>query len=66
MKKGQSSKKKATKAMYKTINGMQIEPCVYKGSAVGHGTYVAAKFEDGKLVIDKRGRPVPYRMLVKS
>lgn len=66
MKKSAKKGTDAVKPSYKTVNGMAIEPCVYKGKWAGCGTFVAAKFENGDLVLDKSGKPVPYKMLVSS
>lgn len=45
----------------KTIDGKKIKPTLYVGTAVGHGRYIAAQDETGKLVVDREGRPLPYR-----
>lgn len=63
------SAKKGAGAMavsQKTVGGVAVEPCLYKGNGVGHGTFMAAKFENGALVMDKDGKPVPYKKLVNS
>ncbi len=44
----------------KQYQGKTVKPVLYVGSHVGHGRYVAAQSEDGKLVTDRAGRPIPY------
>ncbi len=45
----------------KTFEGKKVKPALYVGSAVGHGRYIAAQDESGKLIVDRDGRPIPYR-----
>ncbi len=45
----------------KTIEGKKIKPALYVGTAVGHGRYIAAQDEGGKLVLDREGKPIAYR-----
>ena len=47
----------------KKIDGKSVRPILYKGERVGHGNYMAAKFEGGVLVRDSEGKPIPYRAL---
>lgn len=47
----------------KTFNGNKVKPCLYVGTAVGHGRYMAAADEGGKLVLGDDGRPTPYKDL---
>jgi hypothetical protein len=47
----------------KLLDGKAVKPIMYKGERLGHGNYMAAKFEDGKLAKDDAGRPVPYKMI---
>lgn len=47
----------------KTFEGKKVKPALYVGSAVGHGRYIAAQDEGGKLIVDREGRPIPYREL---
>lgn len=47
----------------KTFEGKKVKPALYVGSAVGHGRYIAAQDEGGKLIVDREGRPIPYRDL---
>ena len=54
------AKKEVKKKNGKMVNGKLIVPCKYKGNRVGHGTYMAAKFESGGLVLDENGKPVAY------
>ena len=44
----------------KTYDGRKIKPILYVGSHVGHGRYMAAADEDGKLITDGDGKPIPY------
>lgn len=44
----------------KMFDGKKVKPVLYVGSHVGHGRYMATQEENGKLVTDKDGRPVPY------
>jgi len=50
-------------AELKQLDGKVVRPILYKGERLGHGNYMAAKFEDGKLVKDDAGGPVPYKMI---
>jgi hypothetical protein len=45
----------------KTADGKKVKPVLYVGTAIGHGRYIAAQDESGKLLLDREGRPVPYR-----
>lgn len=47
----------------KMIDGKKIKPALYVGTAIGHGRYIAAQDEGGKLVVDREGRPMAYRDL---
>ncbi len=41
-----------------------VEPVKYVGSIVGHGNYIAARFQDdGTLVCDTSGKPLPYETM---
>ena len=51
---------RGAKAALRTFNGKTVMPIKYQGSMVGHGNYIAAKYEDGTLVINSLGIPVPY------
>lgn len=44
----------------KTYEGKAVKPVLYIGSHVGHGKYISAQFEDGKMVTDKDGKPVMW------
>ncbi|MEO1092023.1 MAG: hypothetical protein AAFX81_15445 [Pseudomonadota bacterium] len=44
----------------KTFNGKKVKPVLYVGSAVGHGRYMAAQDEGGKLIMGDAGKPVAY------
>lgn len=45
----------------KLYEGKKVKPVLYVGTAVGHGRFIAAQDEGGKLVLDRENRPVPYR-----
>jgi hypothetical protein len=47
----------------KTYEGRKIKPVLYVGTAVGHGRFIAAQDESGKLILDRGGKPMPYRVL---
>ena len=47
----------------KTFDGKKVKPVLYVGSHVGHGRYIATQEEDGKLVFDKEGKPIPYSQI---
>lgn len=47
----------------KQVDGSSITPIMYKGERLGHGKYMAARLENGTLVKDNTGRPIPYKML---
>ena len=47
----------------KTVDGKKIKPVLYVGTAVGHGRYIAAQDESGKLILDRGGKPLPYRAI---
>jgi hypothetical protein len=51
------------KADGKTLEGKKVKPVLYVGTAVGHGRYIAAQDEAGKLVMAQDGRPVAFRDL---
>ena len=44
----------------KTYNGKPIKPVLYIGTWVGEGRYMAAQTEDGKIIKDPKGKPIPY------
>ena len=46
---------------FKTIDGKKVKPTLYVGTAVGHGRYIAAQDESGKLVVGREGKPLAYR-----
>ena len=49
-------------AELKKLDGKIVKPVLYKGERLGHGNYMASKLEDGKLVRDEYGKPVPYHI----
>lgn len=42
------------------LNGKTVQTCLYNGSAIGHGKFFAAMV-DGQIILDNKGRPVPFR-----
>jgi hypothetical protein len=44
-------------AKQKTFEGKPVKPVKYIGA---RSTYIAAQFEDGKLVVDSTDRPLPF------
>lgn len=47
----------------KTYEGKKVKPVMYVGTHVGHGKYMAAQEEGGKMVADQDGRPIPYSQI---
>ena len=47
----------------KVFDGKKVKPVLYVGSHVGHGRYIATQEENGKLVLDKEGKPIPYSQI---
>jgi hypothetical protein len=45
----------------KTFEGKKVKPVLYVGTAVGHGRYIAAQDESGKLIMGRDGRPIAFR-----
>ena len=45
----------------KTFEGRKVKPVLYVGTAVGHGRYIAAQDEGGKLILARDGRPLAFR-----
>lgn len=52
---------RGAKQAEKTYQGKKIKPVLYVGAAVGHGRYMAAQDESGKMILDRDDKPVPYR-----
>tara|TARA_Y100000589_G_C27059285_1_gene590634 strand:+ start:762 stop:956 length:195 start_codon:yes stop_codon:yes gene_type:complete len=44
----------------KKFEGKPIKPVLYIGTWIGEGKYMAAESEDGKIIKDSRGKPIPY------
>ena len=44
----------------KPFNGKPIKPVLYVGTWIGDGKYIAAQAEDGKIIKDSKGKPIPY------
>jgi hypothetical protein len=47
---------------YKSVNGVEVRPVMYVGSSIGESNYMAGCSDSG-LVVDKAGKPVPYKMI---
>jgi len=47
----------------KEYEGKKVKPVLYVGSFVGHGRFVAAQDEGGKMITDAEGKPIPYGQL---
>jgi hypothetical protein len=47
----------------KKLDGKTIKPIFYKGERAGHGNYMAAKFENGALIRNEDGIPIPYQTI---
>ncbi len=45
----------------KSLAGKKVKPVLYVGTAVGHGRYIAAQDEGGKMIMDRNGKPVAFR-----
>lgn len=45
----------------KMFEGKKVKPALYVGTAVGHGRYIAAQDESGKLLVSREGKPFAYR-----
>jgi hypothetical protein len=45
----------------KTFEGKKVKPVLYVGTAVGHGRYIAAQDESGKLIMGRDGQPIAFR-----
>lgn len=53
---------RGTGAKAKTYSGKVVKPALYVGTQVGHGKYISAVYEDGKLVLDPvTKRPVKWK-----
>ena len=48
-------------AELKSVDGKVVKPVLYKDKT--YGSYMAAKFDDGSLVLDHSGKPLPYKVL---
>ncbi len=47
----------------KTHQGKKVKPALYVGTAIGHGRYIAAQDEAGKLIMGRDGKPLAFRDL---
>jgi hypothetical protein len=45
----------------KVFEGKKVKPVLYVGTAVGHGRYIAAQDESGKLIMGRDGQPIAFR-----
>ena len=53
--------KRGKSTVLRKYQGQTVKPVYYFGKHKGHGNYIAAQYEDGKLAVDAYGRPVPYQ-----
>ncbi len=60
------SLKKDKRGNLKTIEGKVVVPVQYKGKHVGHGVFMAAKYEGGALITGSNGVPLHYRAIISS
>jgi hypothetical protein len=44
------------------LDGKIVKPVLYAGRHEGHGTYMAGAIE-GELVLDKNGKPLPFKSI---
>ena len=44
----------------KTFEGKKVKPVLYVGTAVGHGRYIAAQDEGGKMIMGHEGKPIAF------
>lgn len=44
----------------KHFDGKVVKPVLYMGKHVGHGTYMAAAYENGDFVTDNNNKPQPW------
>jgi hypothetical protein len=44
----------------KEYKGKPVKPVLYIGTQVGNGKYIAAQYENGDLVDDGSGKPLPW------
>ena len=51
---------RGAKQQDKTYNGKPIKPVLYVGNWVGQGKFMAAQTEDGKIIKDSKGKPIPF------
>ena len=51
---------RVAKQQDKTHDGKLIKPVLYVGTWIGQGRYMAAQTDDGKIIKDSRGKPIPY------
>lgn len=65
-KKGKGNNTAARRGMsndnYKRINGEVCKPVLFAGKHVGYGNYMAGVV-NGELVVDKNGKPIPYKQI---
>ena len=51
---------RGAKQQDKMYKGKSIRPVLYIGTWIGEGRYMAAQTEDGKIIKDSKGKPIPY------
>lgn len=44
----------------KKVNGKEIKPVFYIGKHLGHGNYMAGQSENGQMILDSKGIPLPF------
>lgn len=44
----------------KTYDNKPVKPVRYIGTHVGHGKYIAAQYDNGQMVVDQNGKPIPW------
>jgi len=47
---------------YKRIKGEICKPVLFAGKHMGYGTYMAGAV-NGEMVVDKAGKPIPYKQI---
>jgi len=56
-------KNRGTADQGKQYNGKPVKPVRYNGGRVGHGNFMAAESDDGQLILDHNGRPIPWESI---
>ena len=53
-------KNRGAAANQKMIDGKIVKPVKYMGRSLGHGNFVAGQYDNGQLIVDSEGVPVPF------